>query len=300
MSGNYISGDNVTLTGSGLGTLASANAGSEAVTITGYGISGTDAGDYSFTQPTVANVTISPEAITITANNQTQTYGSVSLGTSAFSVTTGAVQSGDSISGVTLTAVDINALGVSGSGNDNAGTWGITPSAATGSGGFNTSNYTITYATTGRLTINPLALTVSGISGTNQTYNGSTSDALSGTAALSGNYISGDNVTLTGTGLGTLASANAGSEAVTITGYGISGADAGDYSFTQPTVANVTISPEAITITANNQTQTYGSVSLGSSAYSVTTGAVQSGDSISGVTLTAVDINALGVSGSGN
>ncbi len=299
LSSNYISGDNVTLTGTGVGTLASASAGSQPVTISGYGIAGADMGDYSFTQPTVANVTISPEAITITANNQTQNYGSVSLGSAAYSITSGAVQTGDIITGVTLTAVDINSLGKSGSGNDNVGTWGINASGATGTGGFNSTNYTISYAS-GTLSISPLALTVSGISGTSRAYNGSTSDALAGTPSLSSNYISGDNVTLTGTGVGTLASANAGSQPVTVTGYGITGSDAGDYSFTQPTVANVTISPVALTVTANNQTQNYGSVSLGSTAYSITSGAVQTGDSITGVTLTAVDINSLGKSGSGN
>jgi hypothetical protein len=298
LSSNYISGDNAFLSGTGVGTLASANAGSEAVTISGYSLGGADSGDYSFSQPTVDNVTISPEAITIKAGDQTQTYGSVSLGSSAFSVTTGAVQTGDSISGVTLSAVDTNSLGQSGSGNDNAGTWGISASAATGTGGFNTTNYDISYAG-GTLTIDPLALTVTGISGTGRNYDGTTSDALAGTPSLLGK-ISGDNVFLTGTGVGTLASANAGSEAVTVSGYGINGGDAGDYSFSQPTVANVTISPEAITIKANDQTQNYGSISLGSSAYSVTIGAVQTGDSISGVTLTAADINSLGTSGSGN
>ena len=90
--------------------------------------------------------------------------------------------------------------------------WGIAPSAATGSGGFNTTNYAITYATTGTITINPLTLTVAGISGTGRTYNAATSDALSGAPALSGLF-TGDQVTLTGAGVGTLANAHAGSEA---------------------------------------------------------------------------------------
>src|SRR5205823_5039547 len=131
-----------------------------------------------------------------------------------------------------------------------------TPSAATGPGVF---NYHITYTTaTNGLVVNVLDLTVTGISGTDQTYNGGTSNLLSGTPALSSNYRSGDDVSLNGTGVGTLASANAGSERVTVTGYGISGADAGNYAFAQPIVASVAISPEAITIAATNQTHPYG------------------------------------------
>ena len=142
--------------------------------------------------------------------------------------------------------------------------------------------------------ISAKALTVSGISGTSRPYNGSTSDALSGTAALSG-YISGDNVTLTGPGVGTLASASAGSEAVTVTGYGITGGDIGDYNFTQPVVANVTIGQESLTITATGQSQTYGFGGLGTTGFSATTGTIYNGD-ITGVTLSTNDTT----SGSGN
>src|SRR6202008_3128168 len=115
------------------------------------------------------------------------------------------------------------------SGNYKAGTYNLTPSAASGSG---VANYNISYTTnTGGLAVAQKALTVSGVSGTNQTYNASTVDALStGSAALSGK-VSGDVVTLGGSAVGTLASANAGTEGVTVSGYNVSGADVANYNF---------------------------------------------------------------------
>ncbi len=79
------------------------------------------------------------------------------------------------------------------------------------------------------------------------------------------------------------------SEGVQVTGYGTSGADAGNYSFSQPVVANVTISADPITIAATNQSKTYGfggtGAALGTSAYSVSSvGTIQGSDTISSVT----------------
>jgi hypothetical protein len=103
-------------------------------------------------------------------------------------------------------------------------------------------------------------LTVTGLSGTSRTYNGSAVDALSGTAALSG-LVNGESLTLGGTTNGTLASLNAGSEAVTtavtIATNGTSLAS--NYTLTQPTLANVNIAQAPLTVSANNLVKTFGS-----------------------------------------
>jgi hypothetical protein len=85
--------------------------------------------------------------------------------------------------------------------------------------------------------------------GTSRTYNGSTVDALTGTAALSG-LVNNETLTLGGTTTGTLASANAGSEAVSTAvtlanGTGL----ASNYVLTQATLANVTIAQAPLTVT---------------------------------------------------
>src|SRR5205807_4928754 len=79
----------------------------------------------------------------------------------------------------------------------------ITPSAATG-GTFNSSNYSITYAT-GLLTVNPKALTITSAAASNKAYDGTTAATITGT--LNG-IVNGDVITLNGTG--TFASPNVG------------------------------------------------------------------------------------------
>ena len=80
-------------------------------------------------------LTVNPAALTITASDQSKTYGTVAnLGTTAFS-TTGLLNS-DVVSGLTLASAGSPATA-------NVGTYAMTGSDATGTG---LSNYTITYA----------------------------------------------------------------------------------------------------------------------------------------------------------
>ena len=89
--------------------------------------------------------TVSPAALTITANDQNKVYNTVlSLGTSAFTAT--GLQNGETIGSVILTDG-----GEAANATANVGTYPITPSAATG-GTFTASNYTISYVA-GTLTI---------------------------------------------------------------------------------------------------------------------------------------------------
>ena len=108
-------------------------------------------------------------------------------------------------------------------------------------------------------TVSAKSLTITGLSGANKPYDGGTSATATGTAALSG-IVSGDesNVTLGGSPVYTFASANAGNGiSISTSGYSISGSASGNYSLTQPTLsANIT--KVALTITAANQTVSYG------------------------------------------
>ena len=256
--------DVVTLgTGSASGTFASPNvANGITVNTSGFTISGADAGNYTLTNPsTTANIT--PAGLTVTASNISGTYGTSAAntlnGTTGFSET--GLLGGQAIGSVTLAT---NAT-TSTSGNDNAGSWTITPSSATG-GTFNANNYSITYDT-GTQTIAKAALTISGMTASNKTYDSTTTatvnnsgDSLSGVVAgLNNGGGTSDAVSLTGTGStsGTFSSANAGTWTVTGSGLAISGADAGNYTLTQPT-ASATISPAALTVTAYNKTITVG------------------------------------------
>ncbi len=210
-----------------------------------YTISYSYAGDANFPSASAeSSLTVNPTTLTITASNQIKTYGfggsSSALGTTAFA--SSGLQNSDTIASVTLTTSDGTSTSSNYKVTSSPAT--ITPSAAVFSSG-SSGNYSITYANAATgLTVNPAPLTVTGISGTNTLYDGSTSDPLTGTPSLSGK-VAGDIVTLGGTGVGTLASANPGAEAVTVSGYTISGPDAGNYRFSQPTVASITVAPSA-------------------------------------------------------
>ena len=186
-----VSGDSVSQnSGSASATFDNANVGTtHTVTASGYALGNTDAGDYSLTQPTATNVTISARGLTITASDQTQTYGFGSLGTTGF--TSSGLQNGETIGGVTLTTNDTTST----SGNYKAGTYTITPSAATG-GTFSASNYSISYANapTG-LTVNAKALTVTGFAANNKTYDSTTNATISSNGSLSG-VVGSDSVSL--------------------------------------------------------------------------------------------------------
>jgi hypothetical protein len=139
----------VTLTSPG--DLATATVAGGPYAITPSAAVGSGLGNYTISYMN-GSLAVNPASLTITASNQTTTYGNTNLGTSAF--TSSGLQNGETIGAVTLST---NAS-ISTSGNYNAGTWSITPSAATG-GTFSAGNYTIKYDS-GTLTIDPAALTV--------------------------------------------------------------------------------------------------------------------------------------------
>src|SRR5262249_30735109 len=148
------------------------------------------------------------------------TYANDALGNTSFTVL--GLQGSDAIDTATLTAVDTNSLGTSTSGNRNVGVWTISASAAHFSTG-TASDYSITYAnaSTG-LTVNAKSLTITGLSGTNKTYDGLTSDSITGSPTLN-TVVASDVVTLNN-GSASFADPNVGNgKVVTFSGYSISG-----------------------------------------------------------------------------
>ena len=258
-----VGSDSVSLNSGGASaTFDNANVGTtHTVTGSGYALSSgngnNDANNYTLTQPTATNVTISVRGLTITASNVSGTYGT--SGANTLNGTTGFAASG-LVNGQTVGSVTLATNASSStSGNYNANTggnpasWTITASAATG-GTFNAGNYTITYDT-GTQTITPAALTIAGMTAAGKTYDASTTATVNNSADTLSGVVSGHNngggtsdvVTLGGTGntSGTFSSANAGTWTVTGSGLSISGADAGNYTIAaQPTAsANITAPP---------------------------------------------------------
>ncbi|MFO0494841.1 MAG: beta strand repeat-containing protein, partial [Flavobacteriia bacterium] len=121
-------------------------------------------------------------------------------------------------------------------------------------------NYTVTQPTGLTATITAKTVTITSAAVSNKTYDGTTSATISGT--LSG-VIAGDVVTLNGTG--TFASANVGTGIVVTSSATLSGADAANYTLTQPTGIAANITSKSLTITANDVAKQYGSTLTGSS-----------------------------------
>ncbi|MBU6158927.1 MAG: DUF1533 domain-containing protein, partial [Bacteroidetes bacterium] len=270
-----VASDAVTLGGTPTFTFADKNVGtSKSVSTTGYTLSGADAGNYSLTQPTLsANITAKGLTITgLTGVNKVYDGNTTAsaTGTAALSGVVGsdAVTLGGT---PTFTFADKN-VGTSKS----ISTTGYTLSGA------DASNYSLTQPTLSA-NITAKGLTITGLTGVNKTYDGTTSASATGTPVLSGR-VSGDVVTIGGTPTFTFADKNAGSgKSISTTGYTISGADAGNYSLTQPTLsANIT--PISIVLKANNATKCTGNtLSFTGNEFTITSGSFLSGDGVTSI-----------------
>ncbi len=113
------------------------------------------------------------------------------------------------------------------------------------------------------LTINKADLAITGLSAGNKVYDATTVATLTGTASVS--PLGSDSVTLGGTGIANFADKNVGThKTVTVSGYTLSGADAGNYSLVQPTGGlEADITPATLTYTANAATSIYGDAITG-------------------------------------
>jgi gliding motility-associated-like protein len=245
-------GDNVSLvTTSATGSFSDKNAGiSKTVSTTGFTLGGTDARKYSLTQPvTTANITMAGLTVSgLTASNKVYDRTITATLNTGSAVLTGKFGTDN----VILVSSGATGLFV----NRSVGTSKIVSTTGFTLSGTDAVNYTLTQpTTTANITAAPVA--VSGVIASNKVYDGTTSAGINaGSAAISG-VIGGDAVTLVSTGVsGSFSSKNVGAgKTVTATGFSLSGADAGNYSITQPVLtANITALGITVTgVTANNK-----------------------------------------------
>ena len=252
LSDNRVSGD--TLAISGTASFGDKNVGTgKAVSVSGFSISGNDAGNYTLsntTATTTANITARP--ITVTVTGQNKTYDGS---------TTASVTYGDNrLTGDTLTI-----SGTASFGDKNVSTGKAVNVSGISISGGDAGNYTLsntTASTTADITARSLTVTAAGV---NKVYDGMTN----ANVILSDNRVSGDALTIGNTGA-SFGGKNAGTgKTVSVSGIGISGADAGNYTLqntTAATTADITARP--LTVTAAGQNKTYD----GSTTASVTYG----------------------------
>jgi hypothetical protein len=240
---------NVSLAGTPVATFADkVVANGKAVTVTGYSLTGSAAANYALTQPSfTANITTAALTITgVTASNKTYDRGTtatLNTGSAALSGVIGA----DSVTLVTASATGAFA-------DKTVATGKTVTTAGFSLSGSDATNYALTQPTT-TANITAVGLTVTGISAQDKSYDGTTTATVTGTASLSG-VISGDTVTLS-TGSAAFDTNAVGSgKTVTFTGYGLTGADAANYTLSQPT-GTASITAKVLTVaglSASNKT----------------------------------------------
>ena len=275
---NKVGSDNVVVA-SGNGTLAGANVGSE--TITSFGtlsLSGAAAGNYTLAGASGSvNITVSALALTVTNLLALDNVydGTTNATLDATNAGLSGVLNGDDVALVVSNAVAYFA-------DKNVGT--NKPVTVTGLalGGTAAANYTLMDPTNVTANITAAELTVAGITAASKVYDGTTNAQLNGTATLNGE-VSGDDVSLVTDGMSAaFAGSNVGTSIpVNVSGYAITGADAGNYTLTQPSDLAADITAATLTITATANTKIYdGSTSA---AATPTVSGLQGSDSVTGL-----------------
>ncbi|MGP8235739.1 MAG: beta strand repeat-containing protein, partial [Limisphaerales bacterium] len=233
---------------------------------------GNDLTNYTITYASGV-LTINPAALTITANNRSKTYGqAVTLAGTEFA-TSGLLNS-DTVSGATL-----NSSGAAATATVAGSPYSIVLGGAVGSG---LGNYTITYAS-GLLTVNPATLTVTA-NNRGKTYGQGVTFA--GTEFTTSGLLNSDTVSsATLTSSGALATAAVAGSPYTIVPSAAVGTGLGNYTISYASGA-LTISPAALTVTANNRSKTYGqTVSFAGTEF--TASGLLNSDTMTSATLTS-------------
>jgi predicted RNA-binding protein with TRAM domain len=267
------------------------------VKILAVNVAGDGAASSTTSATPVAPVSPTLNAVTL-SSSLTSTYGTASTGvsfTASGSNLTGNItataQSGYEVSTSLGSGYDVSVSVASGTtvyvrfaSTRAAGTFN-SATAVVLSGGGASSDANVTTSSSGN-TVSQKALTVTGLTAQNKVYDGLTTATATGTAALSG-VVSPDAVSLSGTPTFTFDNSTVGtSKTVNTTNYSLTGAQAGNYTLTQPTLAaNITV--RSLTITANNVSKVQGVLltgGAGSTAF--TSSGLQNGETIGSVTIT--------------
>lgn len=224
-------------------------------------------GDYAGVSFNYGNLTVTPAPLTVTANNQTKTYGdSLAIPNTAF--TSAGLQNGETIGSATLTSTG----NLAGNPLTNAGSYAgnIVASGAAG-GTFNIDNYTVNYVD-GGLTVNKKAATVTADSNT-LTYNGATQSVNGFT--VSGLVNGQDGSVLTGMA----ESGGSGRNAGGYTHQYATGSYSGNYALTF-VPGQLTITPAPITISTTDVTKTYDGLTSAVGTPTVVGGQLFGGDTL--------------------
>ncbi len=212
------------------------------VTVGGIVLTGTDSGNYTLTQPTGLTADITPVNLTIS--------GAAAVG-KVYDRTTNATLdlSGAHLDGVVggdSVAIDQSHASGTFDTKDVGSGKTVTVTGITLSG-TDAGDYRVTQPGPLSADVTPKDLTISGAVAQDKPYDGTTSATVAFSEASLVGVVSGDSVSIDASGYtATFGTKDVGTDkAVTVTGVGLSGADAGDYTLSQPSglTASITDSP---------------------------------------------------------
>jgi len=223
---------------SATGAFATRNVGNNInVSISGLGLTGAAASNYSFTPPTSVTGNITPKSLTVSG---------ITAANKVYDALTSATVS---TSGINLNGLVFgDSFTVSSSGtfaNKNVAD-GKTVTLSNTFGGADLNNYSITNQTTTLANITPKLLTISGITADNKIYDSNTSATLSTSGIVFGGIVNGDSLTASATGTFNNKHVADGKTVTLSTTYG--GTDLNNYSITDQATALANVTPKSLTI----------------------------------------------------
>ena len=228
--------DAVTVSG-GSGSFASKNVGNaKAVTVSGLNLGGVDAENYLLVAPGNLTANITPANLVV---------GGLSANNKVYDATTAASLSGTA-SVAPLGNDVVTVSGGSGSfANKNAGRAKAVTVSGLSLGGVDAQNYLLVAPGNLAADITPANLAVAGLSANNKVYDATTTANLSGTPTVT--PLRSDAVVVAGTAVGLFSSQGVGAgKAVSVSGLGLTGADAGNYAIVLPENLSAAITPASL------------------------------------------------------
>ncbi len=255
--------------------------GGSMLVVTGYTINDGNGGNNYTVTTQNATGTITPAALTITATSETKVFDGTT--TSSQTPTVGALFGGDTITGLTQAFASKNVFGT--------GDSTLVVTGYTINDGNKGKDYTVvTQNATG--TITPAALTIKAQSDS-KVYDGTT---ISSQTPTVGSLYGGDTVTNLAQAFAAKNVLGSGGSTLMITAYSVNdGNDGKNYAVTTQNAAG-TITPAALSITAQSDTKVYNGSTTASQTPTV--GTLFGGDTVTNLTQAFASKNVLGTAGS--
>jgi hypothetical protein len=247
LSDNRVAGDSLT-TSYASASFADKNVGTaKTVSVSGISISGTDAANYSANSSTTTTADITVRSLTVSATASNKVYDATTSATITLSDNRVA---GDSLSTSYASASFASKT---------VGTGKTVSVSGISISGTDAGNYTANTTASTTANITAKALTVSGITAADKVYDANTSAALNTASATLSGVVSGDSVLLNAaSATGAFADKNVGTgKVVSVSALSLSGADAANYTLTQPTTT-ASISKAGLTVKADDKSRAAG------------------------------------------